>query len=150
MNPGVNPMPYNENDFLLYHFYQHAVFGLSKDIPRFDEDKNYLEKAGDVGLWCLENLPSKLVSVMKNPSWLTVVITNLALIATSFAFYPKETKEFMKAVWVKLPVPSQETIKFAAYLVIVANIISFSMRALGRFQNSDLMNKWYHGGALHI
>ncbi len=141
---GLN---YHAPDGLFYHFYQHAKFGLAPHIPRFGYDKNWVEKVGDLGLWMIENFPKKAWRLMKEPRWITLVLTKIALAGTTYLFYPKESIFYAKAIISKLPLPSQETLKFAAYLTIVAHIVSAALRAYGRFRNNDLMDSWYRGGA---
>lgn len=136
---------YNQADGLGYHFYQHMAFGLKQDIPRFGTQKDWVEKVGDLGLWTLENFPGKVWSLMKEPRWITIVLTNLSLSAVSYAFYPQQFKEVVKAVIIQLPVLSRETVKFGVYITLVAHIVSSALRAYGRFRNDNLMQAWYRG-----
>jgi len=141
---------YNANDGILYHFYQHARFGLSHDIPRHGNEKNWVEMAGDIGLWTVENFPGKVWSLMKEPRWITLALTNISLVGVTYLFYPKISMQAVKAVAVQIPLPSREEVKFAAYITIVAHIVSCAFRAYGRFRNDDLMEAWYTGGAKAI
>jgi hypothetical protein len=137
---------YNANDNVFYHLYQHTLFGLAPHINRYGNDKNWVEKLGDLGLWTIENFPGKMWSLMKEPRWITLALTQIALATTSYLFYPKETLFYAKAAIEKLPLPTRETVKFAAYLTVVAHIISAALRAYGRFRNEELMDDWYNGG----
>jgi hypothetical protein len=141
----MNGLNYDANQGLIYHFYQHARFGLSHDIPRFEQPKNWVEKVGDLGLWAIENFPGKVWSLMKEPRWMTIVITNISLASVSYLFYRNESIQALKAVVAYIPVPTREQVKFAAYLTIVAHIVSAAFRAYGRFRNDDLMDSWYAG-----
>jgi hypothetical protein len=139
-------MHYNAGDNIFYHFYQHTVFGLAHDIPRFGHGKNWVETLGDVGLWPIENFPGKVWSLMKEPRWVTFVLAQIALAGTSYLFYPKESLFYANVAISKLPLPSRETAKFAVYLTIVAHIVSAALRAYGRFRNDELMDDWYASG----
>lgn len=142
----MNGLNYNADDNIFYHFYQHAVFGLAHDIPRFGHGKNWVEQLGDLGLWTIENFPGQAWRLMKEPRWITFVLTQIALVGTTYLFYLKESLLYTKSLIAQLPIPTQETAKFAAYLTIVAHIVSVALRAYGRFRNDDLMNDWYTDG----
>lgn len=135
---------YNKNDNIFYHFYQHTVFGLAHQVPRFGCAKNWVEKLGDLGLWAIENFPGKAWRLMKEPRWITFVLTQISLAATTYLFYPKESLIYAKVAISKLHLPSREAVKFVAYLTIVAHIVSAALRAYGRFRNDDLMDAWYN------
>jgi|GEM_PF-4371560 len=141
----MNGLNYDTNDGIVLHFYQHAVFGLAHDIPRFRQGKNWVEQSGDLGLWMIENLPTKAWRLMKEPRWITLVLTQMALIGMTCLFYPKQLVLYAKIFVEKCPLPTRETVKFAAYLTIVAHIISAALRAYGRFRNDALMDAWYTG-----
>jgi len=143
----MNTMPYNVNDGLFYHFYQHARYGLSNDIPRFGQKKNWVEMFGDLGLWTLENFPGKVWKLMKEPRWITLALTQISLVGVTYLFYPKYSLDLAKNLLVKIALPTIEQAKFALYLTIVAHIVSAALRAYGRFRNDDLMNAWYSNGA---
>ena len=146
----MNAIVYSANDGLLYHFYQHARFGLSSEIPRFGQEKNWVETLGDIGLWTIENFPGKVWRMMKEPRWITFVLTQISLTTVTYLFYPKFTLEKINIVLVKIPLPNREQVKFALYLTIVAHIVSAAFRAYGRFRNDDLMEAWYANGAKKI
>lgn len=139
-------LDYRAHDGIVYHFYQHARFGLSSDIPRFGQGKNWVEQLGDLGLWTIENFPHKAWSLVKEPRWITLVLTKIALAGTTYLFYPKESILYAKLAISQVPLPSREAVKFAAYLTIVAHIVSAALRAYGRFRNDDLMDAWYSNG----
>lgn len=84
--------------------------------------------------------------LMKEPRWITTVLTQIALAGTTYVFYPKESIFYTKLVISKLHLPARETVKFAVYLTIVAHIVAVALRAYGRFRNNDLMNAWYSNG----
>lgn len=141
---------YSARDGIFYHFYQHAQFGLSHDIPRYGTSKDWVERLGNVGLWAIENFPGKVWRLMKEPRWITFVLTQISLAATTYLFYPKEALALTKAVLLRLPLPSREAVKFGVYLTIVAHIVSAALRAYGRFRNDDLMNAWYQSGTVVV
>lgn len=139
----MNPMLYNANHSIVFRFYQHARFGLSHDIPRYGQDKNWVEKIGDLGLWTIENFPGKVWNLMKEPRWITIALTQISLASVTYLFYPKITFDAVKLVAGKIPMPSREQVKFAVYLTLIAHIVSAAFRAYGRFRNEELMDSWY-------
>jgi hypothetical protein len=52
----MNSSPiYDVDNHIVYHFYQHAVYGLRSTINRHGvEEKNRVEQLGDLGLWPIE------------------------------------------------------------------------------------------------
>lgn len=141
-------MTYNPDHSTVFHFIQHAKFGLSQTINRYDQPKNLLEKLGDLGLWTLEKFPGKIWKLMKEPRWITLALTAIALATVSFAFYPQQTIDLANYAIRSIPLPSLAQVKFGTYLFTVGNILSFSARAYGRFSNEDLMTSWYGGTAV--
>ena len=140
----ISPV-YNQHTSIVYHFFQHAAYGLRSQINRHGIDqKNQIEKLGNLGLWTIENLPGKVWRLMKEPRWVTVVLTQIALVGTTYLFYPRELLFYAKKVITYIPIPSREAVKFAVYLTIIAHIVSAAFRAYGRFSNKPLMDAWYN------
>lgn len=135
---------YHADNHLFARFGYHVVLGLKKDLgDRMEHPKKWLEKVGDAGLWIVEELPCKIWKGMKDPRVVTVALTALALLAASFLFYPSTTWLAAKAAIAILPVPPFWAVKFSAYILTVSLILSSACRALGRFTNERLMNRFY-------
>lgn len=122
-------------------FVNHFLLGVKEDIG--PHNKNILEKVGDAGLWMIEKFPGKVWEKMKDPKVVTIALTALALVATSFAFYPAATFLAFKGALALLPTIPFWAIRFSAYIFTVGVIISTALRAEGRFSNSALMNEFY-------
>lgn len=130
--------------------YNHVILGLSSEIEDHEQkDKNFVEKAGDIGLWPLENFPRVvrwLCSQAKDPKVVTLALGILALIANSYLFYPLTTHLVLKASWSftvsLIPQIPLWAAKFAAYIFSCQVIVSAVARAEGRFLNKELMDKF--------
>lgn len=137
---GLN-VSYHEESFLIVRFFKHFSLGVKPDIG--DHERNIIEKVGDAGLWFVEELPRKVVRFCHDPKVVTIALTALALIAVTVGFYPITTYTTINAVILLLPVIPFWAAKFSVYIATVGLILSTSMRAMGRFVNSDLMNTFY-------
>lgn len=137
----MNNVNYTAEATMGWRFYEHAKLGLQGEIQ--PHEKNWKEKAGDLGLWTLEKFPGKVWTLMKNPRWITLVLTTISLLSVSYLFYPRITAETLKRVVAAIPLPTWETVKFGTYLFTVGNIIAAALRAEGRFSNKELMDRWY-------
>jgi hypothetical protein len=115
---------------------------------RGDIHKNVLEKIGDAGLWFVEEFPRKVWHVAKDPRVVTIALTAMALLATSFIFYPSTTWFVVRTVITSCIVPPLWAVKFSAYIATVGIIVAGACRAEGRFINSKLMKAFY--GAEHV
>ncbi len=133
---------YNKEEWLGSRFVNHFMLGIQKEIGH--HQKNLLEKAGDVGLFFIENIPRKIWQGIKDPRVITIALTAFALLATSFIFYPLLTIAAIKLSFAFLPLIPLWTLKLSVYLTFVSVILSTAMRAEGRFLNADLMNQFYH------
>lgn len=142
---------YNPERNVFYRIWDHTNLGLRKNIgDRTNTPRNIVEKGGDGMLWTVGLLPRAVKAIAKSfqdPRVLTVVLTALALFATSLAFYPVTTILATKATWtfgVRLitQIPFW-AVKFSAYLATCATIIGAGLRAGGRFNNAALMKEYY-------
>lgn len=133
------------DDWYPTRLYSHVVFGLSKEIQ--EHEANWKERLGNLGLWTVEVLPSKVLNatlkVVRDPRFVTIALTILALWANTYLFYPIHAMRVL--VWTgnmlsMLPLPSLATCKFATYIYVCNAILSASLRAYGRFSNSKLMD----------
>lgn len=138
---SVNPIRVNAQDPLMVRFWNHAQLGLSKNIQ--EHKRNWVEKTGDAILWTVEDFPGIAWGKMKEPRVVTVALTQMALIANSFLFYPSQSWEVTKNVIHWLPLPSLATIRFGVYVSTCSLIIGASLRAYGRFSNQELMANFY-------
>lgn len=146
MNNGF-PIVYNPNAYIVARFINHGRFALYPELPHFEIQKNILEKCGDLGLWMAEKFPGKAWRLMKEPRWVTIVLTCISLFGVSLLFYRKETIGYAERFIAKFPLPSYEQAKFATYLAVVGHIFAASSRAYGRFSNEELMKRWYSNNA---
>jgi len=131
----------NPQDNLVVRFWNHAQLGLSKNIQ--EHKRNWVERAGDTVVWNLEDMPFLVWEKMKDPRFVTVVLTKLALAADSFAFYPEKSWEATKTIYENLPLPPFWAVKFGCYLATCSLILGYSSRAYGRFSNKELMATAY-------
>lgn len=133
---------YNAHASLGQRFQYHIVLGLKRDIGnRTDCDKNILEKIGDSGLIVIENLPRIVYKITHDPKVITVALTALALVATSFLFYPATT--FLTVKTALIIIPPLWAVRLAGYIATVELILAGACRAEGRFLNTALMKKFY-------
>ncbi len=136
---------YHSNYSLPLRFASHFALGVKENIgPRDKTPKNLCEKVGDIYLWTIEHLPRHIWNGFKDPRIATIALTSLALIATSFTFYPTITVLMIKTLIIAIPFPQLLAIKFALYLYICGLIVSTALRAEGRFTNTQLMNQFYN------
>ena len=106
--------------------------------------KNWLEHAGDALCWHAMYLPRHIVKAFANPKVVTVALTALALLAVQFAFYPIATTLAIKSICIFIARHlSLWAVKLASYILVQSAILGLGTRALGRFCNSDLMNRWH-------
>ncbi len=127
----------NQNDLLPVRFFSYAKLGLNKNIQ--PHEKNLAEKIGDAGLTVVEELPRKVWKFVRDPRVVTIALTAFAMIATSFAFYPATTLAVIKGAITLLPKVPFWAAKFALYIATISTILSYSLRAQGRFWNEALM-----------
>lgn len=131
-----------------------AKFSLARDIGNHPRDNigGILETAGDFGLWFIEVLPKKVLSLAKkvitDPRIVTIGLTSLALLTNSYIFYPQTTYLYtqaaVKVIVSYIPAISAETLKFSAWAFMTAMISSAGFgRALGRWMNNDLREAYY-------
>lgn len=138
---------YDSNDWLHNRFISHFSFGTTSDISAYQSENvqpNIIEKAGNVGLWMLENLPRKVWEAAKDPRVLTIALTALALFTITLTFYPVVTflavKDIVVLIFTNTPFWA---IKFAIYIGLVETTIACALRAYGRFCNKALMDNFY-------
>jgi hypothetical protein len=108
---------------------------------RTNYPKNLLERAGDFGLWIVEDLPRKIWPFVTNPKVVSTALTAFGLLVNSFVFYPTKTFRTVKFVvsFIKIPFWA---IRFTAYIVTCELMIATYLRAQGRFTNTELMNEF--------
>ena len=135
---------YYAHSALPVRFFQHARFALTSNTG-IEHIKNLREKAGDYGLWAIQNLVPKIWHFVHEPRILNVFFTATAMLAVSFAFYPGKTKEKLKEIRDKLPLPTAGQIKCATYIGILFHLVALGLRTEGRFSNDLLMKAWYAG-----
>lgn len=123
-------------------FFNYFAFAVKKDIGV--HEKSLLEKAGDLGLWTIEEFPKKVWKMMKDPVVITVALTAIALVGVTLAFYPVTTVLAAKAALLLLPQVPFWAVKFSAWVGAVGLILSTSMRALGRVTNLELRAYFEH------
>jgi hypothetical protein len=141
-------VPYSSDSNLFVRFYSHFELGVRPHVHGHSQSsKNVLEKAGDAGLWFVEELPYKVMKIAKDPRVVTIALTALALIVDSFLFYPSTTATTLRAVVDLLPRIPAWAVRFSAYILSVETIIAYAARAEGRFMNEHLMKRFYGGHA---
>ncbi|MBA3721062.1 MAG: hypothetical protein H0W88_01505 [Parachlamydiaceae bacterium] len=136
---------YSANANIFSRISNHFVLGVKSEIGgHTNQNKNFIEKTGDFGLWIVEKFPGKVWTVMKDPKVVTLVVTALALVGDSFLFYPSMTMSTVKAALVLLPQIPLWAVRFSSYIFSLQLIISTALRAEGRFMNKELMNRFYN------
>lgn len=143
---------YNPNSNIFVRVWDHAALGLKKDIGNREQTPpNLIEKAGNGILYIANLVPRSVKALCKSfqdPRVVTVALTAIALLATSFAFYPVPT-----ALWTKAACHAAArlihqiplwAVKFSAYIATCAGIVGAGLRAGGRFNNAALMKEFYH------
>lgn len=142
---------YHPDSNLLYRIWDHASFGLKKDIGnRENTPPNLIEKLGDVTLWTVGLIPRSVSAIgktFKDPRIATIVFTAIGLFVASLVFYPVTTFALSKVTVIAASnliaqVPFW-AVKLSAYIAICATIIGAGLRAEGRFINADLMKEFY-------
>lgn len=144
MSTGLN-VTYGENNALPFRFIDNAKFALKKDLGEREGNlaPNLMEKIGNFGLSVAEELPKRTWQLLKEPRFVSLALTILALGANSYLFYPDISVHVVKAGLEMLPHVPLWTVKFSLYLLISATISSFGLRAQGRFWNEDLKSKFW-------
>ncbi len=144
VNPYIN-VPYDPSSWIGIRFCDNFTFALKKDIGDRTGDRapNWLETGGDMGLWLVEELPKKIWKVLKEPRLVSLALTILALGAVSFAFYPATSLAVVKAGIALLPQIPFWAAKFSIYLLTCETILSYGLRAQGRFWNKPLREAFY-------
>ena len=129
-------------------FFNHSKMALTSDPDKMINNqgytKNLLEKVGSFLSWHVVELPAKVYHALRDPRVVTVACTALAMLSVQFAFYPRITAMAAKAIvsYVAHRVPAW-LVKASVYTFIQTAIAGLGTRALGRFSNSELMQKWY-------
>lgn len=137
-------IPYSGQSLLPVRFWNHAVLGLTRNVPKHEwMDKKYIERGGDALLWSVERLPKIIWEKMQDPRVVTVALTAFALLTNSYLFYPAHTITYSLQVIAHLHLPELWMVKFAAYIHICSLIIGAASRAYGRFANESLMYRFY-------
>jgi hypothetical protein len=126
-------------------FFSHTKLALTGNPAQYgDYHKNLTEKLGNLLLYPSLNLPKGLINALYNPKVLTVAFTALALIGVQFAFYPITSALLLEKALVLISAYiTPEIAKLAAYVFIQTAIVGLGTRAMGRFTNEGLMNKFY-------
>ncbi len=119
----------------------HVQLGLQPQIQ--PHQRNFLEKAGDFGLYAVEHLPQRAVDFAKDPRTLTATLTTVLTIVDSYLFYPEETMGVLDSIVEHLPAPSGRALRVSAYVATLTAILSYSARAQGRFWREALMTEFY-------
>jgi len=141
---------YNHNNSLFSRFIDHVGFGITPDLKGRKSDSNWCEKLGNLTT-NVAKIPVKTVKLfgksLKDPRVMTIALTALALLATTFAFYPSATiaalSTVSKFIWTALKSVPWQTVRLTAYINICLGIIGCGLRAEGRFTNADLMKEFY-------
>lgn len=142
---------YHPDSNLLYRIWDHASFGLKKEIGnRENAPPNLIEKVGDATLWTVGLIPRSINAIsktFKDPRIATIVFTALGLFVTSLLFYPVTTFALTRvALMTTSNLMAQIpfwAVKLSTYMTICATIIGAGLRAEGRFTNADLMKEFY-------
>jgi hypothetical protein len=138
----ANPINVNSKGFI-----NHVYMALT---PRPEQmasayTQGRLEKIGDGLAWHVTKLPQHIRSALNNPKVITVALTALALLTVQFAFYPTATYLAAQAVFTfAAQYITASGVKIAIYAAIQTAITGIGVRALGRFSNDELMDKWYN------
>lgn len=147
------PVTYNCESVFTQRFIDQGAFALTGNSgSRGGENcpPNLVEKAGNGILFITGSVPRSvnwLGKQFQDPRVLTVVFTALALVATSFIFYPIITASITKTVTVFIGKQLAQiplwTIRLAAYIITCTTILGYGARAGGRFANNELMKEFY-------
>lgn len=141
---------YNADGHVFARFFNQAQFGLAKKLGDERPAANILEKAGNGVLYITGQVPrcvKKIVKSLQDPRVVTLLLTAVALTAVSFAFYPtasllatKAAYTFVAKLVVQIPVWA---VRLSAYILTCSTIVGYSLRAQGRFCNTELMKQYY-------
>jgi hypothetical protein len=129
-------------------FFNHTKMALVDNpsilIKNAEYNESILEKIGSFLSWHVTKLPSKAYHALRDPKVITVALTSIAMLSVQFAFYPRISILAAKslATFIAKQIPAW-TVKASAYTIIQAAILGLGTRALGRFSNNELMQKWY-------
>jgi hypothetical protein len=144
---------YNKNDFILDRFVDYFKFCTRKDIgPRHEPDlaPNLGEKVSNIALWIAEEFPRKVFQVIKEPRFVALALTVLALGVTSLAFYPTVTISVIKAAVRLLPNIPYWAVKFGAYILTCETILALGLRTQSRLWHPELVSAFEHRSASRI
>jgi hypothetical protein len=141
---------YHADNHLFSRFLNHAHFGITRDLGDERAQPNAIEKAGNGILKITGMLPKSIKAIgkaFKDPRVVTVALTVIALLTTSFAFYPTTTYLASKAICTFAATLIKQipfwAVRMSAYLMTCTAIVGFGLRAEGRFTNAPLMKQFY-------
>lgn len=135
------PILYAPDANLYHRFINHARLGLSKEIE--PHKVTVTELFGDMILWTVVDLPNLVWEKISDARVMAIALTVLSLLANSFLFYPLRTFLKLRSICKNL-LPPFWAVRFASYIFTSALILGYGLRALGRFSNPELMNRFYH------
>lgn len=147
------PITYSSESNFTERFIDQGAFALTGNSDSRGGkncEPNLVEKAGNGILFIVGSIPRSANWIGKqfqDPRVLTVVFTALALIATSFIFYPITSALTTKTVAVFIGKQLAQiplwTVRLAAYILTCTTIVGYGARAGGRFGNNELMKEFY-------
>lgn len=141
---------YNPNNSFFTRFIDHVGFGISSNLGSRKSDPNWCETLGNLTIK-VAYAPVKGVKMVghsfKDPRVVTIALTALMLLATTFAFYPTATITALSTagrfLWTALKLVPWQSVRLAAYVDVCLGIIGCGLRAEGRFTNAALMKDFY-------
>ena len=105
--------------------------------------KNNFEKVGEKILWAPKALPKFISNGLHNPKVLAVALTAIAMLATSFFFYPISTVlNVYHTLSLLSPLISFWGIKTTLFVLTQLGIVGWGVRTLGRFSNPTLIKAY--------
>lgn len=141
----ASAIPYHKESYLPRKIFDNARLALAENTG-YDYKINGLELIGNIFLIPIDHLP-KLRHALKNPSIITVAFTTAALAGNTILFYPEKSAFYGKKAIELLKDLPKDKIKFAAYVATMITIAGYGLRALGRFQNADITDQFWHESA---
>ncbi len=122
-------------------------FAAAKEYRRIDaeyttyEEKNIIEKIGDVFAFILHRSTDSLVKNIKSPAFI-LGVSMLSSGVVTFVIYPQWTSETIMYFAPGISMITPEIIRKVGFVFTEATILGYTMRTLGRLTNSELMEQW--------
>lgn len=125
-------------------------FALAKSFREQGTDQVYnyqpnrLERVGRALRWGVGSVLDLLIREIKNPITI-VALTALAMLAATIIFYPASVLSMAATVCPFVLKIQPWMLKFALFILAESTVLGIGVRAYGRFQNQELLERWRRG-----